>query len=119
MITTRLYAVNMPDLSPLYLELENFSFRQEEFEDYLTKIVGDRTISNSIKEFASQDRLVWGFFQIMAQLDALCYPWDDGFRSDVIPRIMTLTFNKPFISQAIVFMKKLQAYMYRASTCYV
>lgn len=92
-ITARPYAINMPILSPFDVELETVGFREDQVQAYLTKVVHDDTISDSIERFINQNRLVQGLVRIPIQLDAMCYSWDDDFRRTDLPMTMTALYQ--------------------------
>ncbi|THC91705.1 hypothetical protein EYZ11_008830 [Aspergillus tanneri] len=92
-ITSRPYAVNLPDLNPFDLELETVGFLPAQVQEYVTKVVKNRAMAEGIQAFIDSHWLIQGLVQIPIQLDALCYSWHNDLRSGGVPKTMTALYQ--------------------------
>jgi NACHT/LRR/PYD domain-containing protein 3 len=88
-ITSRPHAVNLSGLTPFDLELETVGFRLNQVQTYLAKTTIDPVAVTQIYSFIQSHWLIQGLVRIPIQLDALCYSWDNDFRSG--GRLQTMT----------------------------
>ncbi|KUL81425.1 hypothetical protein ZTR_09753 [Talaromyces verruculosus] len=88
-ITSRPHAVKLSGLTPFDLELETVGFHLNQVQAYLAKAVTDPDTVNQISSFIQSHWLIQGLVRIPIQLDALCYSWDNDFRSGALLQTMT------------------------------
>jgi hypothetical protein len=74
---------------PVYLELETVGFHLGQIDTYVAKVVHGQDVANQIRAFIKTHWLIQGLVRIPILLDALCYSWDNDFRSNSMRQTMT------------------------------
>lgn len=92
-ITSRPHAVKLLGLTSFDLELETVGFHLHQVEAYLAKAMTDPHTVNQIYSFIQSHWLIQGLVRIPIQLDALCYSWDNDFRSGALLQTMTAVYQ--------------------------
>ncbi|KAH0555759.1 hypothetical protein GP486_006296 [Trichoglossum hirsutum] len=87
-ITSRPYGMRLDNLD---LELETIGFYPDQVNDYLWKVIPEK--ANEVQEFIQGHMLIQGLVRIPIQLDAICYTWDESFRSQGTPKSMTTLYQ--------------------------
>ncbi|KUL81435.1 hypothetical protein ZTR_10668 [Talaromyces verruculosus] len=92
-ITSRPHAVKLLGLTPFDLELETVGFHLHQVQAYVAKAVTDLDTVNQINSFIQSHWLIQELVRIPIQLDALCYSWDNDFRSSALLQTMTAVYQ--------------------------
>ncbi|KUL81436.1 hypothetical protein ZTR_10667 [Talaromyces verruculosus] len=92
-ITSRPHAVKLLGLTPFDLELETVGFHPSQVQAYLTKAITDPDTVHQISSFIQSHWLIQGLVRIPIQIDALCYSWDNDFRSGALLQTMTAVYQ--------------------------
>jgi hypothetical protein len=92
-ITSRPHAVKLLGLTPFDLELETVGFHLNQVQAYIAKAMTDPDTFTQIYSFIQSHWLIQGLVRIPIQLDALCYSWDNDFRSGALLQTMTAVYR--------------------------
>ncbi|KAI7974040.1 hypothetical protein EIK77_009235 [Talaromyces pinophilus] len=92
-ITSRPHAVKLSGLTPFDLELETVGFHLNQVQAYIAKAITDPDTVKQIYLFIQSHWLIQGLVRIPIQLDALCYSWDNDFRSGALLHTMTAVYQ--------------------------
>ncbi|KAI7971169.1 hypothetical protein EIK77_004684 [Talaromyces pinophilus] len=92
-ITSRPHAVKLSGLTPFDLELETVRFHLNQVQAYIAKVTPDPDTVKQISSFIQSHWLIQGLVRIPIQLDALCYSWDNDFRSGALLQTMTAIYQ--------------------------